>query len=142
MRKKLITSLVVTVTLTTGLVFGDGKNDKINPDVANANPRLGHPANIIALGYSLTKIAEGSDPLENPSGVITKFGFLNDFPPQTVEATKTEPDENTYLVLSHNPGGPTAGYNYGRRFLFQGHENANDLAYVTRVNLDVKDAAH
>jgi len=87
-------------------VLGDGKNDKINPAVPNANPRLGHPNNIIAAGYSLQKIAEGSDPLENPSGAITNFGFLNDFPPRPVEATKTEPDENTYLIFDQNPGGP------------------------------------
>ena len=49
---------------------------------------------------------------------------------------RTEPDENTYLILDHNPGGPTPGYDYGRHFLFQGHENSGNLAYVTRINLD------
>ncbi|HYW69436.1 MAG TPA: alkaline phosphatase PhoX [Pyrinomonadaceae bacterium] len=142
MNRNLAVCLVFIVTLATGLVFGDGRNDKIKPDVPNANPRLGHPANIIAPGYSLRKVAEGSDPLENPSGVITKFGFLNDFPPQTVEATKTEPDENTYVVFDENPGGPTPGFNYGRHFLYQGHENAADFAYITRINLDVNDPAH
>jgi len=112
--------------------------------VPNANPRIDlvSEPNVIAAGFSLSLIAQGSDSLENPSGVITQFGYLNDFPPQTVEPTKTEPDENTYLVLDHNPGGPTADYDYGRHFLFQGHENAGDLAYVTRVNLDVRDSAH
>jgi hypothetical protein len=33
-------------------------------------------------------------------------------------------------------------FDYGRRFLFQGHENAGDLAYITRVNLDVIDPSH
>src|SRR5262249_51453256 len=51
-------------------------------------------------------------------------------------------DENTYLVLDHNPGGPTPGYEYGRHFLFQGHENANNLAYITRINLDVVNPDH
>jgi len=96
----------------------------------------------MASGASLRLLAQGSDPLENPSGVITRFGFLNDFPPQAIEASKTEPDENTYLVLDHNPGGPTPGYDYGHHFLFQGHENANDLAYITRINLDVKAPHH
>jgi len=142
MQRNSLISFVVIVLLATSVVFGDGKNDKINPDVPNANPRLGHPANVIARGYALRKIAEGSDPLENPSGVITKFGFLNDFPPQLVEATKTEPDENTYLVFDENPGGPTPGFDYGRHFLFQGHENAADFAYITRINLDVTNPAH
>jgi hypothetical protein len=112
--------------------------------VLSANPRIDlvSEPNVIAPGFGLSVIAQGSNPLENPSGVITKFGYLNDFPPQIVEPTKTEPDENTYLVLDHNPGGPTAGYDYGRHFLFQGHENSGDLAFITRINLDVTDPAH
>jgi hypothetical protein len=54
----------------------------------------------------------------------------------------TEPDENTYLVFDHNPGGPVPGYDYGRHFLFQGHENAGNLAFITRINLDVTTKAH
>src|SRR5262249_52757473 len=68
-------------------------------------------------------------------GVITTFGNLDD-------GTGTEPDQNTYLILDHNPGGPTPDYDYGRRFLFQGHENSGDLAYVTRINLDVASPDH
>jgi hypothetical protein len=83
-------------------------------------------------------IEQGSDLLENPSGPITRFGNLND-------GSRTEPDENTYLILDHNPGGPTPGYDYGRHFLFQGHEMPNgntNRAYVTRVNLDVVAPEH
>jgi hypothetical protein len=142
MHKKSLLSVVMAGTLVTGIVLGANKSHKIDSEVPSANPRLGHPANIIAPGFSLQKIVQGSDPLENPSGVIAKFGLLNDFPPQLIEPTRTEPDENTYLVFDHNPGGPTPGYNYGRHFLYQGHENAADLAYITRVNLDVTDPAH
>jgi hypothetical protein len=107
----------------------------IDSSVAAANPRMGSPANVVAEGFGLVRLAQGSDALENPSGPIIKYGFLAD-------GTKTEPDENTYLVLDHNPGGPTHGYDYGRQFLFQGHENSAPLAYVTRINLDVADPAH
>ncbi len=79
------------------------------PGVPNANHRVGHPANKIAPGFTLTKIAQGSNPLENPSGLITKFGFLNDGSTQPVEPTKTEPDQNTYLVFKHGLPGPTHG---------------------------------
>jgi hypothetical protein len=60
-------------------------------------------------------------------------------PPGGVESTKTEPDKNTYLRM---PGlkGADPGYNYGSRFLFQGHENGV-TGYVTRINLDA-DPAH
>jgi uncharacterized protein DUF839 len=114
----------------------------IRRGVPEANPRSDSPPDIVAPGFELTILARGTDALENPSGVITKFGLLNDFPPQAIEATKTEADENTYLVFSRNPGGPTPGYDYGRHFLFQGHENSQDLAYLTRINLDVTDPAH
>ena len=77
----------------------------------------------------------GVAPLENPSGVITNFGLLS-------TGTPTEPDENLYLQFASSLGGPTPGYDYGRHFLFQGHENAGNLAYVTRVNLDITDPAH
>ena len=83
-------------------------------------------------------LAEGLDLLENPAGPITRFGNLSD-------GSRTEPDENTYLILDHNPGGPTQGYDYGRHFLFQGHEmpnGATNRAYVTRINLDVAHPDH
>src|SRR5262249_60774779 len=72
------------------------------------------------------------------SGLITRFGNLSD-------GSRTEPDENTYLILDHNPGGPTPDYDYGRHFLFQGGEMPNgntNLAHVTRINLDVADPDH
>ncbi|HZR94632.1 MAG TPA: alkaline phosphatase PhoX [Gaiellaceae bacterium] len=64
-----------------------------------------------------------------------------------LEAQKTEPDKNTYLVFKNGLPGADAGYDYGRSFLFQGHEIAardaqgRPLGYVTRINLDA-DAAH
>ena len=119
-----------TVALTLKSL-GDG--------VPNAQPRVDHRPTLTAPNFSLRLVAQGTDALENPSGVITNFGFLNDTSIQPVEATKTEPDENTYLVLDQNPGGPQADFDYGRHFLYQGHENGNDLAYITRINLDVND---
>jgi hypothetical protein len=126
-------TIAATVALASSGVFDP---------VSTANVRLGHPDNKLAGGLSLFELARGADPIENPSGLITNFGLLNDFPPQTIEASKTEPDENTYLVFEDGLGGPTDGFDYGTHFLFQGHENGKDLAYVTRINLDVTDPAH
>ena len=57
------------------------------------------------------------------------------------EATKTEPDKNTYLVL-YGQRGADPSYDYGTHFLFQGHENgAGGKGYITRINLDA-DVAH
>jgi uncharacterized protein DUF839 len=139
MPTKSFVSIFLCLVVAAGLALAD---NTVLTSVPTANARLGHPDSQPAKGFSLLKIAEGSDPLENPSGVITNFGFLNDFPPQTIEPTRTEPDENTYLVFKDGLPGPTPDFNYGTHFLFQGHENANDLAYVTRINLDVDDPAH
>lgn len=108
---------------------------QVRGGIQGANPAVGTSDNVLPKGFTLQKIAEGVDPIENPSGKITMFGFLND-------GTRTEPDENTYLVFDHNPGGPQSGFDYGRRFLFQGHENGGNLAYITRINLDVLDPFH
>src|SRR5258705_2125703 len=91
--------------------------------------------NVYSPEFAPGLFAEGIDLLENPSGLITDFGNLSD-------GSRTEPDENTYLILDHNPGGPTPDYDYGRHFLFQGHENSGNLAYVTRINLDVASPDH
>src|SRR5690242_707196 len=88
---------------------------------------------ILAPGLSQTPVAEGGYKLENPSKELGFYGYGSDGPLQAaknavpskdkkVEATKTEPDKNTYLVLT-GAKGPAKGYNYGTHFLFQGHEN-------------------
>jgi hypothetical protein len=117
--------------------------------VPNANPRSGSPANVVASGFKLQRVVNGNDNLENPAGIFARYGYLDDSTIQTDgQPTKTEPDQNTYLVTGRNPGGPTAGYDYGHRFLIQGHEvftpsgATYNRAYFTRINLDVKDPAH
>jgi len=125
----------LTVLAQGGAAAGKiGQGTTANPH----SPLVSYPNNV-APGFSLSLLAQGSDPLENPcvsaTQSIAKFGLLGD-------NTKTEPDENTYVVFDHNPGGPTAGYDYGLRFLYQGHENGSPFAYITRINLDVTDPAH
>src|SRR5262245_31125844 len=133
----MIRTKLIVITCTLAASWMNAQAAQITVDgahlgagVADALPHNGSPESVIAPGFNLDILAQGVELLENPSGVITRFGFLSDS-----ASTKTEPDENTYLVLDHNPGGPTPGYDYGRHFLFQGHENANNLAYVTRINL-------
>lgn len=103
--------------------------------VPNANP-VAVSDNILPPDFALDLKQQGLDLLENPAGAIARFGYLSD------GVTRTEPDENTFLILDHNPGGPTPGYDYGRHFLFQGHENSGDLASITRINLDVSNPDH
>jgi hypothetical protein len=111
--------------------------NKIVSGVPAANPEV-ITDNVLSPEFAPGLVAEGGDLLENPSGPITRFGNLND-------GSRTEPDENTYLILDHNPGGPTEGYDYGRHFIFQGHEMPNgntNRAYLTRINLDVAHPDH
>src|SRR5262245_66252019 len=77
---------------------------KIKVGVANAiTPTPGvAQASQIDPDFAGRLIATGSDPLENPSGVITTFGRL-------ATGVNTVPDINTYLKLHHNPGGPSSG---------------------------------
>jgi hypothetical protein len=104
--------------------------------------------------------AQGANPVENPMVLpvgdpavsVTHYGYDSDGPlvpapgdvqsqAHQVEATKTEPDKNTYLVLRGQAGADPA-YDYGTHFVFQGHENgARHAGTITRINLDA-DAAH
>src|SRR5439155_18841168 len=113
-----------------------GFDEKVS-GVPAANPVV-ISNNVLSSEFTDGLVAQGLDVLENPSGVITTLGNLSD-------GSRTEPDENTYLILDHNPGGPTPDYDYGRHFLFQGHEMPNgntNRAYVTRINLDVAAPDH
>jgi hypothetical protein len=97
-------------------------------------------------------VAQGSNPLENPSALTSYYGYYNDGPMvpapgdvqatgHNVEATKSEPDKNTYLVVKGQHGADPK-YDYGTHFLYQGHELGTSAgSYITRINLDA-DAAH
>jgi len=136
-----------------------------NPElsnVANANLKSVGYAPAPKLSKELQEVvwAQGGTRLENPSGIVTDFGFENDVSssddpshPQMVpvpannnEAQKTEPDKNTYLVFKQGLKGADPSYDYGKHFVFQGHEvaatvNGKKQSYITRVNLDA-DAQH
>src|SRR5215831_20475935 len=100
-------------------------------NVAAPNPKVAGFAtpNILSPELIETIVAQGSMKLENPSGLTRFYGYDNDgtlIPTGSpaAEATKTEPDKNTYLVL---PGlhGADPNYNYGSHFLYQGHESGS-----------------
>jgi Bacterial protein of unknown function (DUF839) len=119
------------------------------------------PASQVSPELRQAPVAFGAMPLENPQGLVTHYGYENDTPspdnatlPQMVpaggtpvEAQKTEPDKNTFLVLKHQTGADP-GYDYGTHFLFQGHEVGAAIpnsslrqGYITRINLDA-DSTH
>jgi Bacterial protein of unknown function (DUF839) len=120
--------------------------------VPSANPKMaGFVApNILSTELEQIVWANGATKLENPTALIGFYGYYNDgphmpapgavqVPGSIIEATKTDPDKNTYLVLRRQTG-PDSNYDYGSRFLFQGHERGQQ-GYITRINLDA-DRAH
>jgi hypothetical protein len=105
---------------------------------------------MLARGLEKVIVAQGSDPLDGGTAANPYYGYDGDgpmvpapgdtpTPTHQVEATKTEPDKNTYLVLQGERG-PTRGYDYGTHFVFQGHEGG-DPGFLSRINLDA-DGAH
>lgn len=106
------------------------------------------PPNVLSRELAEIVAAQGSNRLENGTPEIPYYGYDGDgpmvppagatqSPGHNVEATKTEPDKNTYLTL-RDQRGADPHYGYGRHFVFQGHENSAPSAsgYITRVNLD------
>src|SRR4051812_11063494 len=74
--------------------------------VPNAQPRVTGISVPNALPPELADvvIAQGANVLENPDGTVTNYGYYNDgtfvpTPGGLTEATKSEPDKNTYLVM-------------------------------------------
>ncbi|MBL1257290.1 alkaline phosphatase PhoX [Methylocystis sp. Sn-Cys] len=136
LKLKYTVALAALAAATTALADSPKGVGPITFSVPNAVSPTGNPqATLVSDNFSLRLLASTPDLLENPSGDIVTFGKL-------ATGADTVPDIHTYLVLPRNPGGPTPGYDYGRRFLYQGHENGGDMAYITRINLDVADPAH
>ena len=116
--------------------------------VATANPKapgISSP-NVLSPQLREVSVAQGSTRLENGTAAVPFYGYLGNGPmlplpaAPTTEATKTEPDKNTYLVFPHGLKGADPAYGYGTHFVFQGHE-AGSPGSLTRVNLDA-DGAH
>jgi len=154
--KKAIGSGVIAASLvgtqsgaqTIGLEEAKKASSTVEP---SAVPKVAGQAapNALLSGLVECPVAQGSTPLENPTSPFTFYGYNGNgpmvpapgdvqMPGHNIEASKTEPDKNTYLVLEGQEG-PDPHYNYGRHFLFQGHETGL-AGYITRVNLDADDA--
>src|SRR5690242_8578082 len=83
-------AIVAVGALANTVVADDPKIfDKKVSGVPSANPEI-IVDNTLSAEFRPGLIAEGLDLLENPSGPITRFGYLSD-------NSRTEPDENTYL---------------------------------------------
>src|SRR5215468_7796244 len=127
--------------VATLITFSGARAEVRLQGVAQANAKIVGLAVPNVLSPELTEVvvAQGSTPLENGAAPFLFYGYNGDgpmlpapgdvqAPGHNVEATKTEPDKNTYLVLADQLG-PDPSYNYGTHFLFQGHEAG--AGYIT-----------
>ncbi|MDR3474195.1 MAG: DUF839 domain-containing protein [Devosia sp.] len=141
--KRILLATTALVALSTG-VYAD--------PITFAPVAIGPTEDLLSPGLIEKPVAEGGYQLENPTKELGYYGYGKDGPfvpakgavpakNKLIEATKTEPDKNTYLVLSGQTG-PAKGYIYGTHFVFQGHENGpaaangGDQGGLTRINLD------
>ena len=135
---------VVGTTLAAGTYASASSSFALSDIAANAKVAGFSAPNQLSPQLAELVVAQGSNALENPTSKIGNYGYDADgpfvaLPGTNVEAHKTEPDKNTYLVLTGQKGADPA-YDYGTHFLFQGHETGI-AGYVTRINLDA-DPAH
>ena len=156
----------VAVGATVAIAGSFGSGDLTG--VANANPKATgfNEPNILSPQLQEVVWAQGSMPLDGATSAFPTYGYNGNGPQipafvsgataSNVEATKTEPDKNTYVVFGKGAAGPASGYDYGTHFVFQGHENGAPMPFsapyvpagttvkgssITRINLD-GDGAH
>ena len=146
---------VAIVVVSSGSAWSFDGPQFTNVATANTKSTGYAPASKLSVELRQVVVAQGSTKMENSSALTSYYGYDNDVlnsagqpqmvptPPNTsVEATKTEPDKNAYLVFKHSLPGADPNFYYGTHFLFQGHEGgAGGFSYITRINLDA-DAAH
>jgi hypothetical protein len=140
-------ALLTVAAVAAVAIAGPGASSLAPVPAANTKSTGYAPATVLSAGLSQIVLAEGSTKVENPSAAISYYGYDNDSPffvastaTGNVEAHKTEPDKNTYLVFKDGLKGADSSYDYGTHFLFQGHETGSP-GYITRINLDA-DGAH
>jgi Alkaline phosphatase PhoX len=138
-----------TLALAGGAAGADRDQPRWTTVPANVDARGVTVPNVLSPGFIQFPAAQGSTRVENPTADVPYYGYngngtlvpdpaVPQAPGNHTEASKTEPDKNTYLRL-HGLHGADPIYRYGTRFLFQGHETG--IGSITRINLDA-DAAH
>ena len=145
-----VAGIAAIVTAAVAALPGSGPSLTNVPSANTDSPGYA-PSSILSPELQQVAVAQGSTKAENP-GAVSYYGYDNDtlnaagqpvmVPTGTpaIEAHKTEPDKNTYLVFKRSLTGADPSYDYGTHFLFQGHETGSP-GYISRINLDA-DAAH
>jgi hypothetical protein len=139
-----IATLGAGIAAAAGLAWPSGLGLSPVPAAQDKAPGFVR-ANLLSPELIETAAAQGALKLDGGTTAVPYYGYLGNgphvpaygdvqSPTHNVEAQKTEPDKNTYLVL-RGLHGADPSYDYGRHFLFQGHE-AGSPGQLTRINLD------
>ena len=154
-----VSQLKISLAVATAFAAGAAHSADLTA-VPFANPKVTGMVAPTILSPELAQIvlAQGATKLENASSTFAFYGYNGDgtmLPApgavqssgSNVEATKTEPDKNVYLVWPGQHGGD-AHYDYGKHFLYQAHESGvknsstgQKMGFLSRINLDA-DGAH
>src|SRR5215475_12904587 len=147
--------ITVPVLLLGTVLSAKNNNDTLTSVPANHKVEGVSFPNVLSPELVEVIVGQGSVRLENSFLLTSYYGYENDVLSMTpdvprmlpapgtlpsasakIEAMKTEPDKNTYLILRGQDGADRK-YDYGTHFLFQGHEaGVNNQSYITRINLD------
>ncbi|MGZ4335653.1 MAG: alkaline phosphatase PhoX, partial [Gaiellaceae bacterium] len=139
--------VVLAVAAVAAVAIAGPGASSLAPVPANTRSTGYSPATTLSAGLAQIVVAQGSNKLDGGTAAVPYYGYDGDSPflvastaTGNIEAHKTEPDKNTYLVFKDSLKGADTSYDYGTHFLFQGHETGSP-GYITRINLDA-DAAH
>ena len=138
-RKKLAAAggAVALAAIAVAVAIASPATDLTGVPSANTNRRATRRPRCSRRNSRRSLVAQGSTKVENPSAAISYYGYDNDMlnsagqpvmvprPRPATEAHKTEPDKNTYLVFDRACTGADPTYDYGKSFLFQGHETGS-----------------
>src|SRR5262249_21424203 len=109
----------------------DGGSMLTSVPTANTKSDGYAPASKLSPELRQIVVAQGSRKLENPSALVSYYGYYNDLlhaprPPQMLptasdaaEAQNPEPDKTTALVFRNSVPGAGPTYDYGSHLLFQ-----------------------
>src|SRR6186997_502153 len=112
-KKRAAFGAAVAVAAAVAIVAASGSSSLSHlSNVASPNKKTEGVAapNILSKELGEIAVAQGSAKLENGTADIPFYGYDGDgtmipLPGTTTEATKTEPDKNTYLVFKHGLSG-------------------------------------
>ena len=146
-RKQLALAGVLSAFIgaVAAVAFAGSAPDLTGVPSANTRSAGYAPASVLSPELAQIVVAQGSYPLDGGTAAVPYYGYLGGAPMvpalgSNVEAKKTEPDKNTYLVFQDGLPAPTRRTTTAPTSCSRATRAARP-GTITRINLDA-DAAH